>query len=173
MSQLNSIIRELVDENAGPTVVVGQVVPEGVRRVLADTEATQVAVTETVNRRLRVALTRRSRALAGTERRQGSFFGDLRECYAIDVEERIIKQTTHLTRDEFNRVMEIRREQIAADRAHLSVLEHAAAQLEELWDANPSMTFGQVERLFVRHQDFPPIRRSIRPDQPGVPGHHA
>lgn len=173
MSQLNAIIRELVDENAGPTVIVGQVVPEGVRRVLADTEATQVAVAETVGRRLRMALTRRSRDLAGTERRQGSFFGDLRQSYAIDVDERVIKQTAYLTRDEFSRVMEIRRDQIAADRTHLSVLEHAAAQLEELWDANPALTFGQVERLFARHQTLPPIRRMPRPDQPGAPGPHA
>ena len=167
MSLLNDIIRRVADDHDGPSVVISRAIPVAVGLILENEEATKLAVTETANRRLTQALTRRSREISGKAGRQGTFFGDLRERYAIDVEERVIKQTVHLTREEFYRVMEIRRTQIAADRAHLAVLEHAAAELEIIWDANPTLPFGEVERLFAKPQ--PARRPTRRPvDQPGA-----
>ncbi len=167
MTTLSDIIRRVADDHDSPTVVVAKVVPDAVRLIMADPEANKLAVTETASRRLSQTLTRRARVAFGETTRQGTFFGDLRHRYAIDVEERVIKETSHLTREEFLRVMEIRRNQIAADRAHLAVLEHAAAELEVIWDANPTLTFGEVERLFVNRQRV--RRASIHPrgDQPG------
>ncbi len=144
------IIRRVADDNGGPVVVIGKIVPEAVRLIMADPEANKLAVTDAATRSLRQTLTRRARTNGAHVSRQGAMFPNLRQSYAIDIDERVIKDTSDLTRSEFSRVMEIRRDQIAADRAHLAVLEHAATEMEALWDVNPEMTFGEVEKLLVR-----------------------
>lgn len=173
MNPLSNIIRKVADEHDAATFVVKKAVPDAVRLILEDVEANKLAVTETAHRRLTQTVTRRVRNADGVARRQGTFFGNLRHAYAIDVEERVIKETAELTRDEFFRVMEIRRDQIEADRTHLAVLEHAARELEVIWEANPDLTFGQAETLFVkRMRSRQPSRSRPPPTHPAPPGTH-
>ncbi len=172
MNPLSNIIRKVADDHDASTFVVKKAVPDAVRLILDDPEANKLAVTETAHRRLTQTVTRRARNADGVARPQGTFFGALRHAYALDVDERVIKETAELTRDEFHRVMEIRRHQIEADRSHLAVLEHAARELELIWEANPGLTFGQAEALFVSRMRGRTARTPRPPTHPEAPTAH-
>lgn len=89
------------------------------------------------------------RARAGSD--QPSLPFKLDERYALDIEERVIKDTANLTRTEVRRVIQIRRDQIKADRAKLEQLEQAEAAAAPYWDQHPDWTFG--EALYAAARD--------------------
>lgn len=76
-------------------------------------------------------------------------FPGLRAGYAIDVDERCIKNTEDLTRLEFQRLISIREQQIEADRDHLSELRAAQRAVRPIWDAHPDWTFRQVSDAYM------------------------
>jgi hypothetical protein len=129
----------------------GHVTSTGVPLVKADPEAVDECVRETVWRRVGV-MTKRLPRLATATSRQAELFPGLRTHYAVDTEGRVLKQTGLLSQLEFDRVIAIREKQVADDAAHLKVLKDARADLRGLWNANPALTFSQVEALFRRSQ---------------------
>lgn len=119
--------------------------------VMADTEALDQIVREGIGRRIKDLATKRRRAAqsedAGPE--MPSLFGDLRPRYALDAEERFIKRTEDLTRVELRRCIQIRRQQLKADEAHVKAMEDAERLVARFWDAHPDMTFGEVTGLYL------------------------
>ena len=152
MTELSDIVRQVTAEQTGSTIITAKAVTAGLPLVLANPEATEQAVIETLRRRVRDSVTRLSRTETKRVSKQASFFGHLRDMYAIDVEERVLKETTSLTRLEFRRIIAIRRDQIVADQAHMDLLVRAETELAPLWDAYPDLTFGEVEKLYIQRR---------------------
>lgn len=75
----------------------------------------------------------------------------LDKAYALDTEERVVKDTAQMTRPEVRRAIQIRRDQIKADRAKLEQLEQAEAAAAPYWDQHPDWTFG--EALYAAARD--------------------
>lgn len=149
---LTDIIHRVIDlcEVDGLLAQV-QAVSAGVPLVMADPEAVEECVRETVWRRVGTLSKRVARQAAATPR-QAELFPGLRTRYAVDTDGRVLKLTSLLSRLEFERVIDIREKQIADDMAHLEVLRQARRQVRQLWDANPTLTFGEVEALFCLAQ---------------------
>jgi hypothetical protein len=129
------------------TVSQTRAVSAGVPLVMADPEAVGECVRETVWRRVGAVTKRVARQLTAAPN-QLEMFPGLRSHYAVDTDGRVLKQTKMLSRLEFERVIDIREKQVADDVAHLGVLLQARRKVRRLWDANPALTFGEVEALF-------------------------
>ncbi|WP_374322870.1 hypothetical protein [Brevundimonas sp.] len=75
---------------------------------------------------------------------------DLDHAYALDLDGRYVKNTVDMTRIEVRRAIEIRRGQIAADKARLTELENADRECAPHWDRHPDWTFGQALEAAVK-----------------------
>lgn len=114
-----------------------------------DDEATDQCVRETLARRIKDVATRREGQSRNKEDHQPVLF-DLRPRHALDTDGRIIKNTRAMTRMEFSRVRDIRRQSIIADEAYLKQLDEAATALAPIWDLYPTLTFGEAEEIYRR-----------------------
>jgi hypothetical protein len=150
---LSSIIGRAIDLNTtmGVTMQV-KAVAAAVELLRNDEEATDEARYVAATKLVRDSATKTMRR-AANEPRQSSFFGDnLRSRYALDVDARVIKDTTRLSRKEWRRVIEIREEQLRHDTAHLDVLHEADRELAPIWDDYPDKNYGEVEAIYLRRR---------------------
>lgn len=149
---LTNIIHKVIEKcEIDGELTQEKAVGAGVPLVMADPDAVDECVRETVWRRVNT-MTKRLRHRIMPAPRQAELFPGLRTHYAVDTDGRVLKQTGLLTRLEFERVISIREKQVADDTTHLEVLRQARRQLQRLWDANPALNFGAVETLFRRSQ---------------------
>jgi len=150
MSLSNIIGRVLELCPANGAIDVHEAVQTAMPLVMADDEAMRQLLTEALGKRIKDAATSQMRRAADVGV-QPSFFGNLmRQAYALDIEGRQIKETSYLTRIEFERIIVIREKQLIADTTQLNVLRRARAALAPLWDMNPEYTYGEVERAFLQ-----------------------
>jgi len=89
----------------------------------------------------------------GSDQRQASFFGDnLREFYACDNEQKVIKNVKLLTRMEFKRILTLREKQVSDDMKHLEAMRIAYREFEPIWDQYPDKLFGEVEKIYLERE---------------------
>lgn len=156
---LKHILHELVEEfeRPGTGIDVHAAIQAGRPRVMADPDALVILVDEGLARRLTQVATRQLKLMeetAANEGRQRDLFAafGLRPRYALDSDDRIIKRTDWLTRDEFRSLIDLREQQLVADLGHLDKLRQAERTLRRLWNQNPELTFGEVVRLYHEHE---------------------
>lgn len=152
MSSLAEIVGRVVDACQTPdgSIVTADAVTMALPLVKEDAEACDTLLCEALSKRIKDAATRARAAAMDADGRQPSFWGDkLRPRYALDIEGRSLKNTNSLTRLEFERIRQIRRDQLAADAAALAVLDEAATALSPIWDLNPALSFGEVMQVYL------------------------
>lgn len=145
MSRLTDIVSEVISEtkDAEGSINTSQAVTLGVPMVRKDDKAVDQCISEALAIRIKAVATRERKKSNTGSRDQLSFF-DLRPRHALDIEGRILKSTHALTRLEFERIRQIRRESLSADAAYLQKLDNAAIAVAPFWDAHPEATFGEV-----------------------------
>jgi hypothetical protein len=81
---------------------------------------------------------------ASSDTSQPDLFRKLHRAYALDGEDRIIKNTVDLTQLELQRAISIREKSVEHDMAHLNYMRRALDAVRPLWSSHPDWTFGQV-----------------------------
>lgn len=150
MSRLTDIVSEVIaasQDSEGSLNDRHRAISLGVPLVKEDAEAVDQCIAEALGKRIKDAMTRAPSVAASAPDRQVNLF-DLRPAHALDTEGRVIKTTRALSRLEFERIRQIRRDQIANDAAYLKRLDEAAVALGPIWDANPALNYGEAEDLF-------------------------
>jgi hypothetical protein len=144
---VSQVISDTKDSNG--SVRTHDAVERGVPLVKEDDEAVDQCISEALSIRIKnVALNERKKdktRISGPD----DLFG-LRGRHALDTDGRMLKATHALTRLEFERIRQIRRDSLRADEAYLAKLDNAAAVVSPVWDANPDLTFGEVCALLRR-----------------------
>lgn len=148
---LSDIVSKVVAEtqDASGSIVTRDAVEIGKPLVREDEEAVDQCISEALAIRIKAAAQRENKKSEKRDPRQPELFG-LRPRHALDIEGRILKSTHALTRIEFERIRQIRRESLVADAAYLKKLDDAARALSTIWDSNPELTFGEVCDLFQK-----------------------
>ena len=150
--RLNDVIAHLIEEyeRPGAGIDMHAATEAGVRMVKGDDETLESLVREALYKRIKGACTnaRRRAETSDANVRQPALF-DLRTRHALDTEGRYIKRTEDLTQIEFRRLIEIRRQQLEADKAYLDELEKAEAALRPIWTRHPEYTYGEAEQAYM------------------------
>jgi len=152
MSALTDICREAYVECEvyREGVSTAKAVDAAMPRVMADPVALENAARIGVDRTVTEIATRQKRADRKKGGGQFDMFEEfgLRPAYAIDTNGRKLKYTGWLTQMEYLRIMQIRRDQLEADGAHLDTLEKTYQQIKPFWDANSHLMFDEVALLY-------------------------
>jgi len=145
MSRLTDIVSEVIasTQDAEGSINTGVAVTKGVPLVKADAEAVDQCISEALAKRIKDAATRARKAAEDAPDAQPDLF-DLRPRHALDIEGRTLKSTHALSRLEFERIRQIRRDSLASDEAYLARLDNAASALAPIWDAYPALTYGEA-----------------------------
>lgn len=145
MSRLTDIVSQVVAsaQDAEGSIDSHAAVTMGVPLVKADDEAVDQCISEALAKRIKDAATRVSKAANDAPDSQSDLF-ELRPRHALDIEGRTLKSTRALSRLEFERIRQIRRESLANDAAYLARLDNAASTLAPIWDAQPALTYGEA-----------------------------
>lgn len=153
---LRAIMSGLIEEFELPGVGIRihDAVVAGRPRVLADEDALHGIIDEGLARKLTTYATRQ-RKQQDQGSRQLSLPGiyGLRERYALDERQSMVKRTEWLTYEEFLGLIDMREAQLIADQAHLQKLREAERTLRKTWLANRGKTFGEVAALHQRGMD--------------------
>lgn len=144
MSRLSDVVNEACAEardGFGRTVVQQAV---AFARGRLDEDDRDTLVDEALARRCKTVAekARKSVRAAAAEANLVDMFPDLRAGYALDNEERVVKETASLSELEFDRIIAIREKQVEDDTSHLEHLRAARATAKPLWTVHPDWTFG-------------------------------
>jgi hypothetical protein len=150
--QLSDIVSRAIDLNTMMGVTSQKkAVAAAVALMRKDAEATEEARYVAASKLVHDQATRTMRKVAEDDPRQPSFFGDrLRARYALDVDNRVIKDLVRLARLEFRRIIAIREKQLKFDGAHLAALKEAYKELSPIWDLYPKKLYGEIEAIYLR-----------------------
>lgn len=151
---LSDIVSKAIDEtkDGDGSIRTHEAVKVGFPLVKGDDEAVDQCISEALAERIKKAAQNEKNLDKARISGPDDLFG-LRTRHALDTDGRMLKATHALTRLEFERIRQIRRESLKADEAYLAKLDNAAAAVSPLWDAHPDMTFGEVcdlLRILVR-----------------------
>lgn len=154
--QLSSAVSRAIDLNTHMgTTHRAKAIAAAITVIRGDPEATEEAYYVAVSKLVLDQTTKIMRRLngKGSAPHQYSFFGDrLRERYALDLDERVIKDLARLSRLEFSRIIAIRKNQLDADAAHLEALREAEKELAPIWDEYPDKNYGDIEKIYLRRR---------------------
>lgn len=145
--RLSDIVSDIIEQHDRPGVGINMhaATKALVLAIEADPEHRSQLLWEAAGKRIKAAATAARKEAEGTDENctQLPLLANLRPRYALDGEDRVVKRTEDLTRLELRRVIQIRRDQIKHDVAHLDALVKVEADLAAVWDLNPAMTLGQ------------------------------
>lgn len=79
-------------------------------------------------------------------------FPDLEPGYVLDLEGSYTKNSIDLTESEMKRIIEIRSDQITADKQSLALLKAAYKAARPIWAKHPDWTLGQVDDELARRR---------------------
>jgi len=150
MSRLTETMHEIADRHFELRNCLN--VHEAARELMQqadEEEREQFAFSEVCRRFKAISCRARAAAKDDTETQADLPFSELRKAYAIDLDDRIIRPTEQLTQLEFRRIIEIREQQVIADRKHLEELKRVYSSLSPYWDRNPDWTLANVAMLYV------------------------
>lgn len=152
---LSNIIGRAIDLNTIMGVTVqAKAVAAAVELLRADAEATDEARYVAASRLIHDQATKAMRKVMASSAQGSLFFGQrLRARYALDTDGRIIKDTDRLTRLEWRRAIQIRMDQLEADKAHLDAMRLADRELSPIWDEYPQKMYGEVERIYLARRN--------------------
>jgi hypothetical protein len=150
MSRLSEKVHDAVQAHVDGGVYDRHGAIQEVKASLED-EDREILIDEALAVRVKNACVngKKSTERGGAAPAQLTMFPDLHVGYPLDHDGRQIKQTDALSRIEFRRIIEIRREQIKRDEAHLQSLMQAEATVSPLWDRYPDKTFGEICSLYM------------------------
>lgn len=145
MSRLNDIVSEVIvaTQDSDGSIPTQRAVMLGVPLVKKDDEAVDQCIAEALAIRIKNVATRERNKTGSGPADHEDLFG-LRPRHALDVDGRVLKATHALTRIEFERIRQIRRDSLTADEAYLALLDNAAAVVSPVWNVHPELTFGEV-----------------------------
>jgi hypothetical protein len=149
---LSDIVLQVIDEtkDADGSIPTQKAVTLGLPLVKRDGEAVDQCIKEALSIRIKNVATReRNKEKGSAPSDMEDLFG-LRPRHALDIEGRVLKATHALTRLDFERIRQIRRESLLADAAYLKKLDDAAAALSGIWDDHPALTYGEACALLRR-----------------------
>jgi hypothetical protein len=95
---------------------------------------------------------RTTRAMRAASKHRQSSLWNLHDRYALDVENRVIKDTDRLSRLEWRALLNLRKKQIEDDTAHYREMLHADKELGPIWDEFPDKNFREVETIFLHRR---------------------
>jgi hypothetical protein len=150
LKALSSIVSGLVDEFEvmGIGIDIHEAVKAGRPRVLADQDAVVDCVDYALGRKLSNYATREQRRMlkpGGQMTFPGMY--DLRERYALDEKQCLVKATDWLDYDELLGLIDMRENQLIADQAHLQKLRAAEKKLRKYWLPNRKLMFCEVAAM--------------------------
>jgi len=151
--RLSDIVHDLIEQydRPGEGIDMHAATEAGVQLVKGDDETLDTLVRDALYKRIKDACTKARRRSENSDQNtagQPALF-DLRARHALDTEGRYVKRTEDLTQFEFRRLIDIRRQQLEADKAYLDELEKAEAALRPIWERHPELTYGQAEQAYI------------------------
>lgn len=93
---------------------------------------------------------RTTRTMRAISKQRQKTLWNLHERYAIDVENRVIKDTDRLSRLEWRALLNLRQKQIEDDTAHYRQMLNADRELSPIWDEFPDKNFREIEMIWLQ-----------------------
>lgn len=153
MSRLSDVIQEAIESIRDDSGNVNIHTAMERARPLLDDEDCETLISEGLSLRIKNAALRgknAAREAITKDSKTLEMFPGLRSAYAIDAEERVVKQTRALSMLEFQRIIATREKQVSDDRAHLKILRDTLAAVSPTWAPHPTWTFGEAADAYAK-----------------------
>lgn len=151
MSRLSDLVNEAVINHTSKKGVIAQHDALTDIKPKLDQECRETLIDEALTSRITAAAKRGKSAIAAmAKRRNMELPFNIDGAYPLNIEDRYIKRTEALTREEMLRVINIREKQIVDDKNRLAELRNAFHTVDPIWQQHPTWTFGQCCSALLR-----------------------